>query len=59
MQQCVVQSEYISGVLGRPAQPLADMPAHAVVIAREQQTIGADDSLCEFDVVLTPPILAS
>lgn len=53
------QSEYITGVLGRPAQPLAAMPAQAVIIAREQQTIGADDSLSEFDVVLTSPMVSS
>ncbi|BDA43238.1 Isoleucine-tRNA ligase, cytoplasmic [Coccomyxa sp. Obi] len=45
------QSEYITGVLGRPAQPLANLPAQAAVIAREQQTMGADN----FDVVLTSP----
>ncbi len=46
-----MQIEYITGVLGRPAQPLAKLPAHAAVIAREQQTMGEDT----FDVVLTSP----
>lgn len=51
----LLQSGYISEVLGRPAQPLSQKPAHAVVIAREQQSVGSDDSRCDFDVVLTCP----
>jgi hypothetical protein len=52
-----MQSGYIAEVLGRPAQPLSEKPAHAVVIAREWQSLGSDDSRCEFDVVLTGPSL--
>lgn len=44
-------------VLGRPAQPLLAQPPHAVVIARERQSVGSDDSRCDFDIVLTAPAL--
>ncbi len=52
------QSSYIAEVLGRPARALAARPPHAVVIARERHSLGADAGRCEFDIVLTAPAVS-
>ena len=53
-----MQAEYISEALGRAVRPLSARPAHAVVIARERQSVGADDSKSEFDIELAVPTMS-
>ena len=49
------QAEAMSQVLGRSIQDVAQQPSHAVVIARSDETIGAQEASCSFQVVLTKP----
>ena len=49
------QAEAMSQVLGRSIQDVAQQPSHAVVIARSDETIGAQKASCSFQVVLTQP----
>ncbi len=52
------QGEYIRDSLGREVRPLTARAQHAVVIAREHQSVGADDSKTEFDIELAVPAMS-
>ncbi|KAK9804719.1 hypothetical protein WJX72_001779 [[Myrmecia] bisecta] len=52
------QAGYIAESLGVRPQQVADKPAHAVVLAREQQAISLDDEQLKFEILLTRPALA-
>ena len=54
----VVQGEYVREVLGRAVQPLAARAPHAIVIARERQSIAAAESRSEFDIELAVPAVS-
>ena len=53
-----MQGEYIRDVLGREVRPLTARAQHAVVIARERQSLGTDDSKSEFDIELAMPAMS-
>ena len=53
-----MQGEYISDALGQKVRPLAARAPHSVVIAQERQSVGADDSRCEFDIELAVPAIS-
>ena len=44
--------------MGRVVRPLTARPPHAVVIARERQSVGTDDSKSEFDIELAVPAVS-
>eukprot|EP00884_Botryococcus_braunii_P014843 jgi/Botrbrau1/2335/Bobra.39_1s0024.1 len=54
-QIVAAQVDYIAGVLGIQPRLLAHMQGHAVVIAREKQSVTLGSSVVEFDAVLARP----
>ncbi|CAL5221457.1 g3649 [Coccomyxa viridis] len=52
------QGEYIRDSLGREVRPLTARAQHAVVIAREHQSVGVDDFKTEFDIELAVPVMS-
>ena len=53
-----MQGEYIRDALGQKVRPLAARAPHSAVIARERQSVGADDSRSEFDIELAVPAIS-
>lgn len=53
-----MQNDYIRDALGQKVRPLAARAQHSVVIARERQSVGADDSRSEFDIELAVPAVS-
>ena len=54
----VVQGEYVQEVLGKAVRPLAAREPHAIVIARERQSIAAAESRSKFDIELAVPAVS-
>jgi hypothetical protein len=50
-----MQSKYVCDALGQKVRPLAARAPHSVVIARERQSVGVDESRSEFDIELAVP----
>lgn len=53
-----MQGEYIRDALGQKVRPLAARAPHSVVIVRERQSVGAEDSRSEFDIELAVPAIS-
>ena len=53
-----LQGDYVREVLGKAVRPLAARAPHAIVIARERQSIAAAESRSEFDIELAMPVVS-
>ena len=53
-----MQGEYVREVLGKTVRPLAARAPHAIVIARERQSIAATESRSEIDIELAVPAVS-